>query len=148
MILPPIRQEVHLDIWVPRSSVWSGRQIYGLKDVDNQLMAHFVVPQLHLYKKYTWRVLASIHSYIHHTNHMPLALLFKILTESCPGSTRGRSRRVPGLVGDITDIEGRSIFCDSKELEPAVEESNSCCYEPQKRAQSTPKFGIRGQFEM
>lgn len=48
MILPPIRQEVHLDIRVPRSSVWSGWQVYGLKDVDDQLMAHFVVPQLHL----------------------------------------------------------------------------------------------------
>lgn len=43
----------------------------------------------------------------------------QVLTESWPGSTRGWSRRVPGLVGDITDIEGRSIFCDSKELEPA-----------------------------
>lgn len=42
------------------------------------------------------------------------------LTESCPGSTRGRSLRAPGLVGDITDMDGRSIFCDSKELEPAV----------------------------
>lgn len=46
--LPPIRQEVHLDIGVPRSSVWSGWQVYGLKDVDDQLMAHFVVPQLNL----------------------------------------------------------------------------------------------------
>ena len=46
--LPPVRQEVHFDVGVPRSSVCSGRQVYGLKDVDDQLMAHFVIPQLHL----------------------------------------------------------------------------------------------------
>lgn len=46
-LITPIRQEVHLDVGVSRSSVWSGWQVYGLKDVDNQLMAHFVVPQLH-----------------------------------------------------------------------------------------------------
>lgn len=41
-----------------------------------------------------------------------------MLTESCPGRTWGASRRAPGLVGDITEIEGLSIFWDSKELEP------------------------------
>jgi len=41
-----------------------------------------------------------------------------MLTESCPGRTCGASRRAPGLVGDITEIEGLSIFWDSKELEP------------------------------
>lgn len=43
------------------------------------------------------------------------------LTDSWPGSTRGRSLSIPGLVGDITEMDGRSIFCDSSiELEPAV----------------------------
>lgn len=41
-----------------------------------------------------------------------------MLTESCPGRTCGASRRAPGLVGDITEIDGLSIFWDSKELEP------------------------------
>ena len=46
-----------------------------------------------------------------------------VLTESCPGRISGWSRRVPGLVGDITEMDGRSIFWDSKELEPAVEQN-------------------------
>lgn len=46
--VPSVRQEVHLDIGVTRSPIGSGWQVYGLKDVDNQLMTHFVVPQLHL----------------------------------------------------------------------------------------------------
>lgn len=36
----------------------------------------------------------------------------------------GRALRVAGLVGDMTDMEGRSIFWDSKELEPAARGKN------------------------
>lgn len=39
-------------------------------------------------------------------------------TESCPDRNWGTSRNIPGLMGDVTDMEGRSIFWDSKELEP------------------------------
>lgn len=46
--VPSVRQKVHFDIGVTWPPVGSGGQIYGLKDVDNQLMAHFVIPQLHL----------------------------------------------------------------------------------------------------
>lgn len=46
--LPPIRQEVHLDVRVPRSPVRSGGQVCGLEDIDDQLMTHLVVPELHL----------------------------------------------------------------------------------------------------
>lgn len=48
--VPSVRQKVHLDIGVTGSSVGSGWQVYGLKDVDNELMAHFVIPQFNLYK--------------------------------------------------------------------------------------------------
>lgn len=44
----------------------------------------------------------------------------KIRTESCPGKTCGASLRAPGLVGEITEMEGLSIFWDSKELEPKM----------------------------
>lgn len=116
VILPPIRQEVHLDIGVPRSTIGSRWEAYGLKDVDNQLMAHFVVPQLYLE---SYEKAAGLYQTDHHADMYMCLSFLQILTESCPGRTKGRSLRVPGLVGDITDIEGRSIFCDSKELEPA-----------------------------
>ncbi len=48
-------------------------------------------------------------------------ILKYVLTDSCPGSSWGASLRPLGLDGDKTDIEGLSIFCDSKELEPAAE---------------------------
>ncbi len=48
-------------------------------------------------------------------------ILKYVLTDSCPGSSWGVSLRPLGLDGDKTDIEGLSIFCDSKELEPAAE---------------------------
>lgn len=105
MTSPPIRQEVHLDIGVPRSSVRSSWQVYGLEDVDYQLMAHFVIPQLDLEQ-----CMKAVDLYPYQP-YVSLSVPFlQILTESCPGSTRGWSLRVPGLVGDITDIEGRSIF--------------------------------------
>ena len=44
----------------------------------------------------------------------------QIHTESCPGNTCGASLRAPGLVGEITEMEGLSIFWDSKELEPKM----------------------------
>ncbi|GAA6067845.1 uncharacterized [Tachysurus ichikawai] len=40
------------------------------------------------------------------------------LTESCPDKYCGASRSMPGLMGDVMDMDGRSIFCDSNELEP------------------------------
>lgn len=46
--------------------------------------------------------------------------VWKIHTESCPGKTCGASFRAPGLVGEITEMEGLSIFWDSKELEPKM----------------------------
>ena len=46
--LPSVGEEVHLDVGVQRSTVGPRRQVYGLKDVDNQLMAHLIVTQLHL----------------------------------------------------------------------------------------------------
>lgn len=39
-------------------------------------------------------------------------------TESCPDKNCGTSLNMPGLMGEVTEIEGRSIFWDSKELEP------------------------------
>ena len=42
-----------------------------------------------------------------------------VLTESCPDKYWGASRSMPGLMGDVTDMDGRSIFCDSNELEPS-----------------------------
>lgn len=129
--VPSVRQKVHFDIGVTWPPVGSGGQIYGLKDVDNQLMAHFVIPQLHLSRQ-VGRLeskIKLIHSLLRFPHcglrHKSVPALQKTLTESCPGSKRGRSRRAPGLVGDMTDMEGRSIFCDSKELEPAVEEKVS-----------------------
>lgn len=41
-------------------------------------------------------------------------------TESCPDKNCGTSLNMPGLIGEVTEIEGRSIFWDSKELEPAI----------------------------
>lgn len=81
-------------------------------------MADLIVPQLHL--KPFVRQQDSVSKEIWPRRWTKTNINeVQTLTESCPGSTRGRSRSVPGLVGDITDIEGRSIFCDSNELEPA-----------------------------
>lgn len=41
------------------------------------------------------------------------------LTESCPDRYWGASLSMLGLMGDVTEMDGRSIFWDSKELEPA-----------------------------
>lgn len=41
---------------------------------------------------------------------MVLNMEKKIHTESCPGKTWGASFRAPGLVGEITEMEGLSIF--------------------------------------
>lgn len=40
------------------------------------------------------------------------------LTESCPDRYWGASLSMLGLMGDVTEMDGRSIFWDSKELEP------------------------------
>lgn len=40
------------------------------------------------------------------------------LTESCPDRYWGASLSMLGLIGEVTEMEGRSIFWDSKELEP------------------------------
>lgn len=49
-VLPSVRQEVDLDVGVPGSAVVSDRKFFGSKNRDDQLMTHFVVPQLHLFK--------------------------------------------------------------------------------------------------
>lgn len=46
-----------------------------------------------------------------------LDLAWQELTESCPDRYCGASRRTPGLMGDVTEMDG-PIFCDSNELEP------------------------------
>lgn len=46
--LPSVRQEVDLDIRVPRSAVVPDRKFFGSKHGDDQLMTNFVVPQLQL----------------------------------------------------------------------------------------------------
>lgn len=40
------------------------------------------------------------------------------LTESCPDRYWGASLSMLGLMGEVTEMDGRSIFWDSKELEP------------------------------
>lgn len=52
----------------------------------------------------------------------------KTHTESCPGKTCGASLRAPGLVGEITEMEGLSIFWDSKELEPKMRKKNQVLF--------------------
>lgn len=48
--LPSVRQEVDLDIRVPRSAIVPDRKFFGSKHGDDQLMTNFVVPQLQLQK--------------------------------------------------------------------------------------------------
>ena len=45
-------------------------------------------------------------------------------TESCPDKNCGTSRSMPGLMGEVTEIEGRSSFWDSNELEPEKTKNN------------------------
>lgn len=45
-------------------------------------------------------------------------LRLRALTESCPDRYWGASLSMLGLMGDVTEMDGRSIFWDSKELEP------------------------------
>lgn len=47
---PSVRQEVDLDIRVPRSAIVPDRKFFGSKHGDDQLMTNFVVPQLQLQK--------------------------------------------------------------------------------------------------
>lgn len=52
-------------------------------------------------------------------------ILMKCLhTESCPDKNCGTSLNMPGLIGEVTEIEGRSIFWDSNELEPVIINKN------------------------
>lgn len=46
--LPSVRQEVDLDIRVPRSAIVPDRKFFSSKHGDDQLMTNFVVPQLQL----------------------------------------------------------------------------------------------------
>lgn len=46
-------------------------------------------------------------------------------TESCPDKNCGTSLNMPGLIGEVTEIEGRSIFWDSNELEPVIINKNT-----------------------
>lgn len=48
--IPSVRQEVDLDIRVPRSAIVPDRKFFGSKHGDDQLMTNFVVPQLQLQK--------------------------------------------------------------------------------------------------
>lgn len=45
-------------------------------------------------------------------------MIWAWLTESCPDRYWGASLSMLGLMGDVTEMDGRSIFWDSKELEP------------------------------
>lgn len=45
-------------------------------------------------------------------------------TESCPDKNCGTSLNMPGLIREVTEIEGRSIFWDSNELEPVIINKN------------------------
>lgn len=45
---PSIREEVDFDIRVSGSPVFPGRQVFGAQYGDDQLMAHFVIPQFDL----------------------------------------------------------------------------------------------------
>lgn len=45
-------------------------------------------------------------------------MIWTWLTESCPDRYWGASLSMLGLMGDVTEMDGRSIFWDSKELEP------------------------------
>lgn len=45
-------------------------------------------------------------------------MIWTWLTESCPDRYWGASLSMLGLIGDVTEMDGRSIFWDSKELEP------------------------------
>lgn len=48
--LPSVWEEVDFDVGVPRSSVFSRRQVLGSQDGDNELVAHFIVPEFNLSK--------------------------------------------------------------------------------------------------
>lgn len=52
------------------------------------------------------------------TEFQNLYVMPRSLTESCPDRYWGASLSMLGLMGDVTEMDGRSIFWDSKELEP------------------------------
>lgn len=51
--VPAVREEVDFDIGAPGTPVGSQGDVHGLEHVDNQLMANFVIPQLHLHGRQT-----------------------------------------------------------------------------------------------
>ena len=48
MFSPTVRQEVDLNERVPRSAVGPDRKLFCSKNRHDQLMAHFIIPELHL----------------------------------------------------------------------------------------------------
>ena len=48
LCVPAVRKEEHLDIGVPGPAVLAHREVFGPQDRDHQLVAQFIVPQLHL----------------------------------------------------------------------------------------------------
>lgn len=48
MFSPPIRKEVDFDVGIPRSAVFPRRQVLGAQYGNDELMAHFVIPEFNL----------------------------------------------------------------------------------------------------
>lgn len=46
--VPSVGEEVNFDVGIPRPPVFSWRQVFGAQDSDDELMSHFIVPQLYL----------------------------------------------------------------------------------------------------
>lgn len=45
---PSVRKEVNFDVGVPGTTILSSRQVFGAQNGDDELVSHFVVPQLNL----------------------------------------------------------------------------------------------------
>lgn len=66
LYLPSIGEEVDFDVRVSGSPVFPGRQVFGAQYGDDQLMAHFVIPQFDLRgqcraEQRTERALGGVH---------------------------------------------------------------------------------------
>lgn len=48
--LPSVWEEVYFDVGISRPAILSRRQVLGAQDGDNELMAHFIIPEFNLCK--------------------------------------------------------------------------------------------------
>lgn len=95
---------------------WVGRRPAEWENLATPVPPHNVL--LHIKLSRTNQSRLTMHKHAQNVHIVFIFLLLGALTESCPDRYWGASLSMLGLIGDVTEMDGRSIFWDSKELEP------------------------------